>query len=97
MTFESQAMWVRLFSALALVFVVLLSCPAIVSADGASAGSWDRRVDDLLPSGSVGRFTTPKGGAPPSWSDAVLNRIGAQNVPFRNRWPTSRPSPDGRL
>jgi hypothetical protein len=47
--------------------------------------------DELLPSGSAGRFTTPKGGAPTTWGEAALNRIGAQNVPYRNRWPTGSP------
>jgi RHS repeat-associated protein len=47
--------------------------------------------DDLIPTGGAGRFATPKGGVPTSWGDAVLNRIGGQNLPYRNRWPMGSP------
>jgi hypothetical protein len=43
--------------------------------------------DDVLPSSFVDRFTTPKGGVPATWGDAVLNRIGGQNAPFRSSNP----------
>ena len=43
--------------------------------------------DDLLPSEYAGRFTTPKGGTPNTWGDAVLNRIGSQNSGYRRTYP----------
>lgn len=37
--------------------------------------------------GRFERFSTPKGGAPSTWGDAILNRIGAQNSLYRNTYP----------
>ena len=34
--------------------------------------------DDALPEEFTGRFSTPKGGAPSSWGDAIMNRIGGR-------------------
>jgi hypothetical protein len=48
-------------------------------------------LDELLPEGCVGRFTTPKGGSPSAWGDAVLSRIGTQNSTFRNTYPYGSP------
>jgi hypothetical protein len=47
--------------------------------------------DESLPDQLIARFTTPKGGAPKTWGEAVMNRIGAQNAPFRNAWPFGSP------
>jgi RHS repeat-associated protein len=47
--------------------------------------------DDPLPQELIDRFTTPKGGAPATWGDAILNRIGAQNSPFRKTYPFGSP------
>jgi hypothetical protein len=47
--------------------------------------------DEPLPGNVIERFTTPKGGAPSTWGDAVRNRIGIQNVPYRSRWPAGSP------
>jgi hypothetical protein len=46
-----------------------------------------RGFDDALPSSLVGRFTTTKGGAPSTWGDAVLNRIGNQSAGYRTANP----------
>ena len=45
--------------------------------------------DEPLPSADfVDRFTTPKGGVPKTWGDAVTNRINNQNASFRNNNPS---------
>lgn len=35
----------------------------------------------------IERFTTPKGGIPSTWGDAVENRIGKQSATFRRDYP----------
>jgi hypothetical protein len=47
--------------------------------------------DDPLPPEFIDRFTTPKGGVPSTWGDAIMNRIGAQNSLFRNTYPFGSP------
>jgi hypothetical protein len=47
--------------------------------------------DEALLGDMIGRFTTRKGGVPSTWRDAVLNRIGIQNVPYRTRSPAGSP------
>ena len=47
--------------------------------------------DETLPEELIGRFTTPKGGAPSTWGDAIMNRIGAQNSIHRNTYPYGSP------
>jgi hypothetical protein len=47
--------------------------------------------DKALPEEFVGRFTTPKGGVPSTWGDAIMNRIGAQNSIYRNTYPFGSP------
>ena len=47
--------------------------------------------DDPLPFEFVSRFTTPKGGSPSTWGDAVLNRIGNQSQGFQSAWPSGSP------
>jgi RHS repeat-associated protein len=43
--------------------------------------------DDALPYSLVERFTTPKGGVPSTWGDAVINRIGGQSAGYRTTNP----------
>lgn len=50
-----------------------------------------RGSDEALPDAMVGRFTTAKGGAPSTWGDAVMNRIGGQNSIYRNAYPNGSP------
>jgi hypothetical protein len=50
-----------------------------------------RGFDELLPEEYIGRFTTPKGGAPSTWGDALLNRIGGQNSIYGNTYPFGSP------
>ena len=47
--------------------------------------------DDALPGQFVDCFTTPKGGAPSTWGDAIMNRIGSQNSGFRTTYPYGSP------
>ena len=47
--------------------------------------------DETLPEEFVGRFTTPKGGLPSTWGEAILNRIGGQNSIYRNTYPYGSP------
>jgi hypothetical protein len=47
--------------------------------------------DEALPGEFVPRFTTPKGGAPTTWGDAVVNRIGKQNSLYRTTYPMGSP------
>jgi hypothetical protein len=47
--------------------------------------------DEPLPPEFIGRFTTPKGGVPSTWGDAILNRVGGQNSLFRNTYPFGSP------
>ena len=47
--------------------------------------------DDPLPDQFIDRFTTPKGGVPSTWGDAILNRIGTQNSIYRNTHPFGSP------
>ncbi|WP_375431307.1 hypothetical protein [uncultured Friedmanniella sp.] len=44
-----------------------------------------------LPAEHVERFTTPKGGVPDTWGDAVTNRIGRQNSAYRDVYPNGSP------
>jgi hypothetical protein len=44
-----------------------------------------------LPTEFIERFTTPRGGVPKTWADAVSNRVGNQNGPFRNTYPNGSP------
>ena len=37
------------------------------------------------------RFTTPKGGVPGTWGEALMNRIGSQNAAYRSAWPEGSP------
>jgi len=39
--------------------------------------------DDALPSSLIQRFTTPRGGVPSTWGDAITNRISSQNEGYR--------------
>ena len=50
-----------------------------------------RGFDELLPEEYIGRLTTRKGGAPSTWGEAVLNRIGGQNSIYRNTYPFGSP------
>ncbi|MDO4851184.1 MAG: hypothetical protein Q4A93_04915 [Actinomycetota bacterium] len=44
--------------------------------------------NDPLPNqATIDRFTTPRGGAPQTWGQAVVNRIGKQSFGFRRRNP----------
>jgi hypothetical protein len=47
--------------------------------------------DAALPEGMVPRFTTPKGGVPSTWGDAVTNRIGNQKPGWQNCYPMGGP------
>ena len=47
--------------------------------------------DELLPGQYISRFSTPKGGVPSTWGDALLNRIGRQNSGYRNTYPYGSP------
>ena len=47
--------------------------------------------DDPLPPDLAQRFTTPKGGVPTTWGEAVHNRIGAQNSGYRSTYPNGSP------
>ena len=47
--------------------------------------------DEALPGEFVPRFTTPKGGTPSTWGDAVTNRIGKQNSLYRTTYPIGSP------
>jgi hypothetical protein len=47
--------------------------------------------DEMLPDEFVGRFTTPNGGAPTTWGEAIMNRIGARNSLYRNTYPFGSP------
>lgn len=47
--------------------------------------------DAPLPSGMATRFTTPKGGVPATWGEALSNRIGNQSASFQNAWPYGSP------
>ncbi len=47
--------------------------------------------DAPLPEEYIGRFTTPKGGVPSTWGEAIMNRIGAQNSIYRNTYPFGSP------
>jgi len=37
------------------------------------------------------RFTTPKGGVPSTWGEALANRIGNQSAAYRLAWPEGSP------
>lgn len=50
-----------------------------------------RLFQEHLPHDMIGRFTTPKGGAPTTWGEAAMNRIGGQNSIFRNTHPYGSP------
>ena len=50
-----------------------------------------RGFDEALPEGMIPRFTTPKGGSPSTWGEALLNRVGAQNSGFRSTYPFGSP------
>jgi RHS repeat-associated protein len=50
-----------------------------------------RAFDDTLPNEFIDRFTTPKGGVPSTWGDAITNRIGAQNSIYRYTYPLGSP------
>ena len=43
--------------------------------------------DPLPDQATIDRFTTPRGGAPKTWGQAVENRIGKQSSGFRRRNP----------
>lgn len=46
------------------------------------------RYDEPLPDRAIAeRFTTPKGGVPSTWGQAVANRIGKQSASFRKNNP----------
>lgn len=45
------------------------------------------KFDEALPSDMVERFTTPRGGTPTTWGDAVIGRINNQNKGFRSTHP----------
>jgi hypothetical protein len=47
--------------------------------------------DEALPGKLVPRFTTPKGGEPTTWGDAVTKRIGKQNALYRTTYPMGSP------
>lgn len=47
--------------------------------------------DDVLPQDMVSRFTTAKGGAPSTWGEALMNRIGTQSATYRNAYPFGSP------
>ncbi|HEX8967830.1 MAG TPA: RHS repeat-associated core domain-containing protein, partial [Chloroflexota bacterium] len=47
--------------------------------------------DEPLPEDQVGRFTTRSGGAPSTWGEAIMNRIGSQNARFRTTYPYGSP------
>jgi len=49
------------------------------------------RSTDALPAKFIERFTTRSGGAPQTWGNAVLNRIGNQNSLYRNTYPFGSP------
>jgi hypothetical protein len=50
-----------------------------------------RGFDELLVEDYIDRFTTPKGGVPATWGDAIMNRIGAQNSIYRSAHPFGSP------
>jgi hypothetical protein len=47
--------------------------------------------DETLPTEYVPRFSTPKGGTPSTWGDAVTFRIGKQSSLYRKTYPMGSP------